>query len=130
MDNTKWMQSYLRKTSFFCTYALESCVAAHENTYYQVKIMIFASFFIFDSTVSKKMDHFDILFACSFFSKSWEVTNYGFLDVAHLPLIHLASDFYLFRVEKSVVHMLGLRQYLDIGEETPRLTRCYVDGHI
>ena len=42
---------------------------------------------------------------------------------------NLASDFYLFGVEKSVVHMLGLRQYLDIGEETPRLTRCYVDGH-
>ena len=50
--------------------------------------MIFASFFIFDSTVSKKMDHFDISFACSFFSKSWEVTNYGFLDVAHLPRSH------------------------------------------
>jgi hypothetical protein len=48
--------------------------------------MIFASFFIFDSTVSQKMDHFDISFACSIFSKSWEVTNYGFLDVAHLPL--------------------------------------------
>ena len=32
------------------------------------------------------MDHFDISFACSFFSKSWEVTNYGFLDVAHLPV--------------------------------------------
>jgi hypothetical protein len=50
------------------------------------KIMIFASFFIFDSTVSQKMDHFDISFACSIFSKSWEVTNYGFLGVAHLPL--------------------------------------------
>ena len=33
MDNTKWMQSYVRKTSFFCTNALESCVPAHENTY-------------------------------------------------------------------------------------------------
>ena len=29
------------------------------------------------------MDHFDISFACSIFSKSWEVTNYGFLGVAH-----------------------------------------------
>ena len=48
--------------------------------------MIFASFFIFDSTVSQKMDHFDILFACSIFSKSWEVTNYGFLGAAHLPV--------------------------------------------
>ena len=50
--------------------------------------MIFASFFIFYSTVSQKMDHFDISFACSIFSKSWEVTNYGFLGVAHLPLSH------------------------------------------
>ena len=48
--------------------------------------MIFASFFIFDSTVSQKMDHFDISFVCSIFSKSWEVTNYGFLGVTHLPL--------------------------------------------
>ena len=48
--------------------------------------MIFASFFIFYSIVSQKMDHFDISFACSIFSKSWEVTNYGFLGVAHLPL--------------------------------------------
>ena len=46
--------------------------------------MIFASFFIFYSIVSQKMDHFDISFACSIFSKSWEVTNYGFLGAAHL----------------------------------------------
>ena len=32
------------------------------------------------------MDHFDISYACLIFSKSWEVTNYGFLGVAHLPL--------------------------------------------
>ena len=50
--------------------------------------MIFASFFIFDSTVSQKMDHFDISFACSIFSKSWEVTNYGFLGAPHLPVTH------------------------------------------
>ena len=48
--------------------------------------MIFPSFFIFYSTVSQKMDHFDISFACSIFSISWEVTNYGFLGVAHLLL--------------------------------------------
>ena len=82
MDNTKWKQSNVRKTSFFCTNALESCVPAQENTYQK---HFFASFFIFDSTVSRKMDHFDISFACSIFSKSWEVTNYGFLGAAHLP---------------------------------------------
>ena len=46
----------------------------------------FCIIFIFDSTVSQKMDHFDISFACSIFSKSWEVTNYGFLGAAHLPV--------------------------------------------
>ena len=46
----------------------------------------FCIIFIFDSTVSQKMDHFDISFACSIFSKSWEVTNYGFLGAVHLPV--------------------------------------------
>ncbi len=32
------------------------------------------------------MDHFAISFACSIFSKSWEVTNHVFLGVAHLPV--------------------------------------------
>ena len=50
----------------------------------------FCIIFYFDSTVSQKMDHFDISFACSISSKSWEVTNYGFLGVAHLPLSHVA----------------------------------------
>ena len=54
------------------------------------KIQDVASFFIFYSTVSKKMDHFDISFACSIFSKSWEVINYGFL-LAHLPVSHQAQ---------------------------------------
>ncbi len=35
------------------------------------------------------MDHFDISFACSIFSKSWEVTNYDFLGVPW-PTSHLA----------------------------------------
>jgi hypothetical protein len=48
--------------------------------------MIFASFFILYSAVSQKMDHFDISFACSIFSKSWDVPNHGFLGVAHLPV--------------------------------------------
>ncbi len=52
----------------------------------QLKNIFFASFFIFDSTVSRKMDHFDISFACSFFSKSREVTYRGFLGMAHLPV--------------------------------------------
>ena len=52
MDNTKWMQSYVRKTSFFCTNALESCVPAHENTYW--KSRFFALLFIFYSMFLKK----------------------------------------------------------------------------
>ena len=46
MDNTKWMQSYVRKTSFFCTNALESCVPAHENTYLNSRILHHFLFFI------------------------------------------------------------------------------------
>ena len=49
------------------------------------KNQYFASL-LFHTTVSKKMDHFDISFTCSLFSKSWEVTNYSFLGVAHLPV--------------------------------------------
>ena len=85
MDNTKWMQSYVRKHHF--------SVLTHLNPVFQsmktrTKFQDFCIIFILDSTVSQKMYHFDISFACSIFSKSWEVTNYGFLGVAHLPLSH------------------------------------------
>ena len=42
--------------------------------------------FISDLIVSFKMDHFDILFACSIFPRTRELTNRGFLDMAHLPV--------------------------------------------
>ena len=86
MDNTKCMQSYVRKTSFSVLIHFNSVsVPAHEK---KTKIKIFASIFIFDSAVSQKNGSFRYhsSFACSIFSKSWEVTNYGFLGVAHLPL--------------------------------------------
>ncbi len=40
--------------------------------------------FIFYSTVSQKMDHFDISFACSIFSKAGK-SNYGFLFLGGPP---------------------------------------------
>ena len=83
MDNTKLMLSYIRKTSFFCTNALESCDPAHETP---TKNQSFCIIFIFDSNVSRKMDHFDISFACSIFSKSWDVPNNGFLGAAYRPV--------------------------------------------
>ena len=43
-------------------------------------------FFILDLIVSLKMDHFDISFACSIFPRTRELTNRGFLDMAHLPV--------------------------------------------
>ena len=39
------------------------------------------------------MDHFDISFACSIFSKSWDVPNHGFLGVAHLPVSPHLDDY-------------------------------------
>ena len=68
--------------------------------------MTFAAFFIFYSTASQKMDHFDISFACSFFSKSWEVTKYGFLDVAHLAL---SPDQRILLAVGVITHDLELR---------------------
>ena len=88
MDNTKWMQSYVRKTSF--------SVLTHLNHVTQpiktpTKNQSFSSFFVsYFLTVSRKMDHFDISFASLIFSKCWEVTNYGFLGVwptSELPYI-------------------------------------------
>ena len=32
------------------------------------------------------MDHFDMSFACSIFPRIPELTNRGFLDMAHLPV--------------------------------------------
>ena len=54
-------------------------------TKHLLKITFFASFFISDSTVSRKMDHFDVSFACSFFSKSRKLTKPTLLDPVHLP---------------------------------------------
>ncbi len=71
--------------------------------------MIFAAFFIFYSTVSQKMDHFDISFACSIFSKSWEVTNYGFLGVAHLPLSPASLGGETYRVSLSAISISSCR---------------------
>ena len=71
--NTKWIQRYLRKTSLFRTLSSLDPVSSPPN--HLLKINILTLFFILDSTVSRKMDHFDVSFACSFFSKSREVTN-------------------------------------------------------
>ena len=46
------------------------------------------------------------------------------------PKLRITPRTYFFMVEEDVVQKLGLRQYLDIGEETPRSTRLYVDGHL
>ena len=56
------------------------------------------------------MNHFDISFACSIFSKSWEVTNYGFLGVAHLPVSQLMRgkiDLGIAQSPASYVESLG-----------------------
>ena len=76
------MQSYVRKTSF--------SVLTHLNPVSQpmktpTKIQDFCIIFYFRFDRFSKMGHFDISFACSFFSISWEVTNYGFLGVAQPP---------------------------------------------
>ena len=68
MDNKKWMQSYVRKTLF--------SVLTHLNPVSQpmktpTKNQSFASFFIFYSTDSRKMDHFDTSFACSITRVFW-----------------------------------------------------------
>ena len=86
------MQSYVRKVLF--------SVPTHLNPVSQpiktpTKNQDVCIIFIFYSTVSQKMDHFDISFACSIFSKSWEVTNYGFLGVAYLPLSLIIKKFLL-----------------------------------
>ena len=49
------------------------------------KITFFASFFISDSTVSRKMDHFDISFTSWKFSRSRQLTKPTLLDPVHLP---------------------------------------------
>ena len=59
------------------------------------KIQDFCIIFYFRFDRFSKMDHFDISFACSFFSISWEVTNYGFMSVAHLPISLLEVLFLL-----------------------------------
>ena len=93
MDNTKWMQSYVRKTSL--------SILTHLNPVSQpmktpTKNQSLSIFLIFDSTVSRKMDHFDIPFAYWIFSESWEVTNYGFLGAAHLPVTRICGRRCLF----------------------------------
>jgi len=82
MDITKWMQSYERKHPFSVPTHLDH---VHQPMNTPTKSQYFSSFFIFYSAVSQKMGHFDISFACSIFSKSWDVTIHGFLGVAHLP---------------------------------------------
>ena len=78
------MRSCARKTSFFCSKALESCVPAHENTY---KKHFFASFFLFlIRRFLKKWIIFYSSYACSIFPKSREVPYRGFLGMAHLPV--------------------------------------------
>ena len=58
----------------------------------------FTSLYILDSTVSRKMNEFDKnirLFVCFHFSISREVTNRGFLGMAHLPvglMLHQTID--------------------------------------
>ncbi len=52
---------------------------------YLLKIKIFTPFFISDSTVLRKMDHFDISFVIWKLSKSWELTKPTLLDPDYFP---------------------------------------------
>ena len=61
------------------------------------------------------MDYFDISFACSIFSKSWEVTNYGFLGAAHLPVTQgadktkrVSKRATVMQARKPTVHLVAL----------------------
>ena len=56
-----------------------------------LKITFFASFFISDSTVSRKMDHFDISFVIWKVSRSRQLTKPTLLDPVHLPGSHQQS---------------------------------------
>ena len=63
-----------------------SCCDMYITKLKQLLKMHFFIMFDFRLDSFSKMDHFEISFASSIFSKSWEVTNYGFLGVAHLPV--------------------------------------------
>ena len=54
-------------------------------TKHLLKITFFASFFISDSTVSRKMDHFDISFVIWKVFRSHQVTTPTLLDPVQLP---------------------------------------------
>ena len=69
MDNTKWMQSYVSEKHHFSVLTHLNSVSQPMKT--PTKVHDFCIIFYFYSTDSRKMDHFDISFACSIFSKSW-----------------------------------------------------------
>ena len=50
-----------------------------------LKIILFTSFFISDSTVWRKMDHFDVSFVIWKLSRSRELTKPTLLDPDHFP---------------------------------------------
>jgi hypothetical protein len=71
-----------------------------------LKIKIFASFFTIYSAVSQKMDHFDLSFACSFFSKSRKSQTLVFWvgptsHVAHDTLTLSNFTYYSFSVKMT-----------------------------
>jgi len=56
-----------------------------------LKIIFFTSFFISDSTVLRKMDHFDISFVIWKLYRSRELTKPTLLDPDHFPCSHVSE---------------------------------------
>ena len=68
------------------------------------KITFFASFFISDSTVSRKMDHFDISFTSWKFSRSRQLTKPTLLDPVHLPGSPHTNTMPLGHIDRNICH--------------------------
>ena len=77
------------KNTFFSYSSSFDPVSSPSN--HLLKIIIYTSFFIKDSTVLQKMDHFDISFAIWKLSRSRELTKPTLLDPVQLPGIALGA---------------------------------------